>query len=419
MKLFVGLDVNKTHLDACFLLRDNDADTILLEKQVKNSETGSTIIKNDVLRFHEKFDFSKIVVGMEATGQYSLHPSLFFSNDSDLALLNVQTIIENPRVISRYSKVFTEEKNDRMDAQLIAEFLSTGKYTKTKLRNEKYVALLRLTRTRYQLVNQKTEAQQHYLETLYYKCNTLTDDLKEADISTSVFSSTMVELMNGPFSMSQLQTMKTTDLVEHLQKLGRQRFKDPDKLAKVLKKSVRDSYRLGKVAQNSIDINLGVQMRVIRAFEKEIKVLDQAIKEIIETMSESKILLSIPGIGPVFAAGIMAEIGSINRFDHEAQLAKYAGLHWPKNESGNRQKEHTPMSKSGNRYLRYYLVQAANSVRHRIPEYKDYYNKKYDEVPKTQHKRSLVLTARKLVRLMFALLSKHQLYIARSEAKES
>ncbi|SFK34822.1 hypothetical protein SAMN04488569_10251, partial [Marinilactibacillus piezotolerans] len=48
-----------------------------------------------------------------------------------------------------------------------------------------------------------------------------------------------------------------------------------------------------------------------------------------------------------------------------------------------------------------------------------YYQKKYKEVPKTQHKRALVLTARKLVRLVFALLSDHQLYIARSEAMES
>ncbi|SEI63769.1 hypothetical protein SAMN04488113_14020, partial [Alkalibacterium gilvum] len=52
-------------------------------------------------------------------------------------------------------------------------------------------------------------------------------------------------------------------------------------------------------------------------------------------------------------------------------------------------------------------------------EYKDYYDKKYNEVPKAQHKRALVLTARKFVRLVFALLSNHQLYIARSEAIES
>src|SRR5699024_6141340 len=118
--------------------------------------------------------------------------------------------------------------------------------------------------------------------------------------------------------------MKTAERIDYLQKLGRQRFKNPDKLAKVLKKSIRDSYRLGKVAQNSIDINLGVQMRVIRAFEKEIKVLDQAIKEIMETMNESKILLSIPGIGPVFAAGIMTVLVFIDRVYNVAQLSKLA-----------------------------------------------------------------------------------------------
>src|SRR5699024_3810340 len=171
--------------------------------------------------------------------------------------------------------------------------------------------------------------------------------------------------------------------------------------------------------QNSIDINLGVQMRVIRALEKEIKVLDQAIKDIMETMSESKVLLSIPGIGPVFAAGMMGEIGSIDRFDHEAQLAKYGGMRWPNHRSGNHQTGHAPKSTSANRYLRYYSVQATNSARHHIPEYTDYYNKKYNEVPKTHHKRALVLTARKFVRLVFALLSKHQLYIARSEAREA
>jgi len=419
MKLFVGLDVSKAHLDTCFLLRENDTDSILLEKRVDNSDKGSSIIKNHILEFHKELEIEAIVIGMEATGQYSLHPSLFFSNDPDLTMINVKTVVENPRVISRYSKVFTDEKNDRIDARLLAEFLSTGRYTKSKPRGEKFVALLRLTRTRYQLINQKTEAHQHYLENMYYKCNTLTSDLKDADISTSLFSATMTELMNGSMTMSQLQSMKNSDLVELLQKLGRQRFKDPEKLAKVLKKSIRDSYRLGKVAQNSIDINLGVQMRVIRALEQEIKTLNQAITDIMETIDGTHILRSIPGIGPVYAAGILAEIGQIERFDHESKLAKYAGLYWPKHQSGNHQKENTPMSKSGNRYLRYYLVQAANSVRHHVPEYKDYYKKKYNEVIKTQHKRALVLTARKFVRLVFALLSKHQLYVARSEATES
>jgi transposase len=419
MKLFVGLDVSKAKLDVCFLSREDDTNAILLQKTVANSDAGARKIKEQILRFHEELEFTKIVVGMEATGLYSTHPALFFSNDPDLQLLNVQTIVENPRVIHRFSKVWTEEKNDKLDAQLIAEFLSTGKHSDAQPREEKFVALLRLTRSRYQLVRQLTEAQQHYVENLYYKCNTLTTKLEEEGISTSVFSSTMIQLMGGDIDMADLRTMKTADLAAMLQTFGRGRFKDPIQLAKAIRKSINDSYRLGKVAQDSIDINLGVQMRVIRSFQTEINTVDRAIENIMETIDVAQSLLSIPGIGPVYAAGIIAEIGQIDRFDHESKLAKYAGLYWPKHQSGKFQKENTSMSKSGNRYLRYYLVQAANSVRRHIPEYKDYYDKKYNEVPKTQHKRALVLTARKLVRLVFALLSNRQLYVARSEATES
>ncbi|MFR1297736.1 MAG: transposase [Coprobacillus cateniformis] len=41
-------------------------------------------------------------------------------------------------------------------------------------------------------------------------------------------------------------------------------------------------------------------------------------------------LMSITGIGPVFAAGILSEIGDISYFKSDASLAKYAGFHWKK-----------------------------------------------------------------------------------------
>ena len=67
--------------------------------------------------------------------------------------------------------------------------------------------------------------------------------------------------------------------------------------------------------------------------------------------------------------------------------------------------------RTGNKYLRYYLVQAAEAVRKYDAEYKAFYQKKYNEVTKHQHKRALVLTARKLVRLVHSLLRTNQLYI--------
>ena len=68
------------------------------------------------------------------------------------------------------------------------------------------------------------------------------------------------------------------------------------------------------------------------------------------------------------------------------------------------------MLKAGNSYLRYYLGEAANSVRRHIPEYREYYTRKYAEVTTHNHKRALALTSRKFVRLVFRLLAKNQLY---------
>ena len=53
------------------------------------------------------------------------------------------------------------------------------------------------------------------------------------------------------------------------------------------------------------------------------------------------------------------------------------------------------MTRTGNRCLRYYLCEAANRVRQCAPEYAAYY-RKFHEVRKHQHKRAIVLTARKL-----------------------
>ena len=69
------------------------------------------------------------------------------------------------------------------------------------------------------------------------------------------------------------------------------------------------------------------------------------------------------------------------------------------------------MTKVGNPYGRYYFIQGADKARHYAIEYKAFYWRKYNEVSKYRHKRALVLTARKLVRLVHALLTKNEPYV--------
>ena len=107
---------------------------------------------------------------------------------------------------------------------------------------------------------------------------------------------------------------------------------------------------------------------------------------------------------------MIAEIGDISAFHSSDALAKYAGLTWKKSNSCDFTTEDNHISKAGNTYLRYYLVEAANSVKQHSLKHGEYYLKKYAEVTKHQHKRALALTSRKLVRLVFGLLAKNQPY---------
>lgn len=69
-------------------------------------------------------------------------------------------------------------------------------------------------------------------------------------------------------------------------------------------------------------------------------------------------LNSIPGIGKVYSAGILAEIGSVKAFQNANALAKYCGIIWNDNDSGDFEAEDKRMSKAGNSYLRYYIIEA-------------------------------------------------------------
>lgn len=108
--------------------------------------------------------------------------------------------------------------------------------------------------------------------------------------------------------------------------------------------------------------------------------------------------------------GIISEIGSIEFFRDNNALAKYAGLTWRKTQSGYFEAETTRMTKTGNKYLRYYLIEAVSSVKSHSSEFKEFYTRKYNEVSRGAHKRALALSARKLVRLVFGLLHHNQLY---------
>lgn len=407
MKLYTGIDVSSKKLDVCYL---DSSDKKLKQDSLGNDIFGALAIKGEILRLHEKHNYERIVIGMESTSVYSFHPSTFLNEDDDLKALGcVEVVVLNPTPVHRYKKLFNTDKNDTVDAFHIADYLRIERFQTSLLREEKYVALQRLTRARFAIVGQMTEAKQHFLENLYYKCNTLTKELKDNG-STSVFGAAMMDILTDELTLDEIAEMEINGLVELLQSKGKGRFGNPEKLAKTIKSAIRGAYRLGSVVMDSVDAILRMYAELIKFHKKQIKAIEKSIEALFESIPEAQCLLSIPGVGKVYAAGIIAEIGQIERFEDQAKLAKYAGLYWKQNQSGDFESEHTPMTRTGNHYLRYYLIEAANSIRIRDSVYAAYYKKKSDEVPKYKHKRALVLTARKFVRLVDTLLRNRQLF---------
>ena len=152
--------------------------------------------------------------------------------------------------------------------------------------------------------------------------------------------------------------------------------------------------------------------RLIETYQNELKKLDKEILRLIEGYDNKycAILTSIKGVGNVYAAGIIAEIDDIHYFRNDEHLASYCGLRWKKNDSGNKRSDHTRQPNTCNTYLRYYIVEATGSILRFNDEYASYYCRKKSEVKVNSHKRALVLTSRKFVRLVYGMLRDHKLF---------
>jgi len=262
-----------------------------------------------------------------------------------------------------------------------------------------------LTRYRFYLIQAIAREKAYFLTHLYLKFSAFSLEKPFA----SLFGATSLAVITE-FSPDELAHLPLEELTQFIIDNGKNRFKDPEKVVETLQRAARESYRLRPALASSIDLILATILQTSRALQEALKEGDRAIEKEFEAFPNT--LQSIKGIGPVYSAGIFSEIGEIRRFPREDALAKFTGLTWKRYQSGNFEAEETRMSKTGNEYLRYYFLEAANALRVHNAEDQAYYETKFKEVTKHQHKRALALTARKLVRLVYTLLKKGQLYRA-------
>lgn len=408
--LFVGIDVSSKFNVVCAIDFDMN---YYLKVSVANNHHGATELANklaEILR--ENKEFSSLVIALEATSCYSTHIATFLSSTEILMPFKPYVYCLNPKTTANYKKSFVSVgKTDPIDAFIIADFARVGRITTEPWRGAQFLALQRLTRHRLHLIESITREKAYMLTNIFLKFSELAVLDDDCPFSSN-FGATASAVLTEFLSPEEIVSMPSHDLIRFICDKSKNAFHNPQKVADLLKQAANNSYRLDKCLYEPLTVSIASSFNCINAFETEAKKLNKAIEKAIKGLNtnEYQSLISIPGIGPVYAGGILAEIGSIKAFHSHSAVAKYAGLVWNPNQSGDFTAEDTNMSKAGNRYLRYYLIEAANSVKNHVPQYHDFYSKKFAEVKTHQHKRALALTSRKLIRLIFGLLDNNQLY---------
>ena len=216
---------------------------------------------------------------------------------------------------------------------------------------------------------------------------------------------------NRDFTIEDIAKKPINELFEYIASVSKHRV-SAHTLAQKLKDLSKNALRLRPKPSNSLRLSIISTLELIHTYENQIKSIKSEISKLIKRIPNTLTTVNgIGGIGDITAAGIIAEIGDINRFKNASSLASYAGLTWSIHQSGNFKAQDTFLKKNGNKYLRTYLVLAANSLRIYNPIFKEYYRKKYKESYKHNHMRALILSARKLVNLVFYLLKNNVPYV--------
>lgn len=354
--LFVGIDISSR--ENVVAVMDFESTKPIASFAVPNNEPGAEEMAKKISAFiTPESGLKRLVIGLKSTSFYGVHIANYLSTCRELMPFHTEVYCLNPKSIANYKKTY----------MLSNIFLKFSEFT--------------------------------MLDT-------------EEQLFSNEFGATASAVLTEFLSTEESVDMPMEKLVEFICEKGRNRFPDPQKTAKLLQTAAKNSYRLDKCLYEPLTVAIASSFTMISTYNAEIKKVHQAIEKTIKGLNTNAFLSlqSIPGIGPVMAAGIMAEIGDITVFKSQESLAKYAGLVWRENQSGQFKADDTSMSKAGNSYLRYYFLEATSHIKLHCPEYGEYYSKKCAEVKTHQHKCALALTACKAIRLIFGLLAKNQLY---------
>ena len=326
---FIGVDLHKKSITLCVM---NEKLKVLARKTLYCDRT------DQIVEFFRQFRPFKVVV--EATASYLWFVDLLEPLAEEVVLANPKKL----RVIAESIK-----KTDRLDAQVLAEFLARDQIPRAYMPTPRQRQHRRLVRQR-QYLRQRMTSVRCKIRHILSDYNADRKDVFAAQCGPAYFKQIPLS-ENDRFVIKQLWS----EWEDH-----------ESRLLAVTKK--------------------------IKAFIAKAPNREKEARAILKTA---------PGVGFVTAEVILSEVGDFSRFRNAKTISAYAGLVPAVRQTGGKKSKDLPITKQGSGLLRWALVESAWRLVRTSPKWSALFSRLRK---RSGSKRAIVAVARKLLCVLYAML---------------
>jgi transposase len=391
--LFVGIDVSKNKHDVAVL--NCEKKNVLKSFVIQDNFKGYNELWRKLEWLKEKYQPQKLLIGMEATGDYWKNLYHFLSKQKN----GYHITVINPFQTRAFAKAeLRRAKTDPVDAKDIAQFMIEKSPTPTPKISPALDCIKDLDRQIYAINKQKTMTINRLRLEL----------LKNAPEIEKAFRN-----LAGRQILALLARFPTAQAINKasLAELGKVRFgvrnfRIPSKLVKKVKGLCKNSIAY-KTGPGSGWVVQSLVRRITQLLDEK-ELLQKQIADIYNDFKEQQsVLTSIKGISINTAIALEAYIGDVTRFPNVKNIVAYFGMNPTVCKSGKSLKRPSRLQKKGSGIVRQKLFQAVLCIisKKQGPFYK-YYQRLVDSgKPKMV---AIGATMRKLLGVAYAMLKKQQ-----------
>lgn len=383
--IYVGIDIASEKHDCCILGEHNKK---LESFSFSNARDGFISLLAACKKYAEP---EQTKIGLESTGIYGDNLRDFLRRNG----YEIRTF--NPLLIKKSIQATTlrKTKTDKSDASFLASYLARELPDPDPQISYHISELKSLTRARFSVVGACSKAKTQLkamLVQVFPEFHTAFSD---------VFGVAAIAILRKYPTAKKLSAAKKTAVAKILSEASRHRLGE-EKAAMLI-----------DLAKNSVGCHSETKALEMQYYLDQIELntayirrYEAAIREIMNEIDSP--ITTIPGIGLVLGAMILAELGDVTRFATPEKVLAFAGLDPSIYQSGKYTPASGTMVKRGSPQLRWALLMAARSTIVHNPNIAIYYQKKLSE---GKHYNVICShIAKKLVRILYSLLKKNTPY---------